>query len=50
MAKKISIRGMDEDALEMLNELRLEERRFLGAIVSDAIRNYWHEVFEDDDE
>ncbi|WP_413219523.1 hypothetical protein [Tritonibacter mobilis] len=50
MRKKISIRQVDEDAIEMLAELREEERRFAGAIVSDAIREYWVSVFGDDEE
>lgn len=47
MRKKISIREVDEDAIEMLAELREEERRFAGAIVSDAIREYWCATFEE---
>ncbi len=46
MRKRISIRHVDEDAIEMLAELREEERRFVGAIVSDAIREYWEAIFE----
>jgi len=50
MRKKLSVRQVDEDAIEMLAELRDEERRFSGAIISDAIREYWEAVFADDDE
>ncbi|UTS82231.1 hypothetical protein [Phaeobacter piscinae] len=50
MRKKISIRQVDEDAIEMLAELREEERRFSGAIISDAIREYWETVFGGDEE
>lgn len=47
MRKRISIRHVDDDAIEMLAELREEERRFAGAIVSDAIREYWNATFEE---
>lgn len=45
MRKKITVRQVDEEAIEMLAELREQERRFAGAIVSDAIREYWEETF-----
>ena len=48
MRKKVSIKGVDQDALEMLSELRAEEQRFMGAIVSDAIRMYWDSVFDNE--
>ncbi|AUR00794.1 hypothetical protein [Phaeobacter inhibens] len=47
MRKKISIRQVDEDVIEMLGELREEQRRFAGAIVSDAIREYWEATFNE---
>lgn len=47
MRKRISIRHVDDDAIDMLAELREEERRFAGAIVSDAIREYWNATFEE---
>ena len=48
MRKRITIKGVDQDAIAMLGDLRVEERRFLGAIVGDAIRQYWESVFESD--
>jgi hypothetical protein len=50
MRKKITIRGVDESAIQMLADIREEERRFVGAIVSDAIRIYWEGIFEYDEE
>lgn len=47
MRKKITVRNVDEEAIDMLAELREEERRFAGAIVSDAIREYWGAIFEE---
>lgn len=47
MRKKITVRNVDEEAIDMLAELREEERRFAGAIVSDAIREYWSTIFEE---
>ncbi|MBO9406181.1 hypothetical protein J7399_01980 [Shimia sp. R9_1] len=47
MRKKITVRNVDEEAIDMLAELREEERRFAGAIVSDAIREYWGATFEE---
>lgn len=49
MRKRITIKGVDEDAISMLQDLRLEERRMLGAIIGDAIRCYWATIFEDED-
>jgi hypothetical protein len=48
MRKKITVKGVDEDALDMLVELREIERRFTGAVLSDAIRHYWDLVVEED--
>lgn len=48
MRKKITIKGVDQDAVDMLFELREVERRFTGAVISDAIRTYHQFVFEDE--
>lgn len=45
--KKITVRGVDIDAIELLHQIKLEERRALGAIVGDAIREYWENTTED---
>lgn len=50
MRKRITIKGVDQDAIDMLDELRLEERRVLGAIIGDAIRHYWGTIFEADED
>lgn len=50
MSRKIlTVKGVDIDAIEMLAELREEERRYAGAILSDAIREYWLCIFDDPD-
>lgn len=48
--KRITIKGVDQDAIDMLEDLRIEERRVLGAIIGDAIRQYWADVFETDED
>lgn len=47
MRKKITIKGVDQDAIVMLCEIREAERRFTGAVISDAIRSYHQLIFED---
>ncbi|WP_162653314.1 hypothetical protein [Lentilitoribacter sp. Alg239-R112] len=48
LKKRISVRGVDEEAIDMLNELRDEEGRFIGRILSDAIYEY-RETRDDED-
>lgn len=48
MLKRFSVRKLDQEAIEMLGELRAFERREVGAILEDCINSYWREVFEDD--
>ena len=50
MRRRFSVKGVDEDALELLTEIREAERRHTGAVVSDAIRYYHGWLFEADDE
>ncbi len=45
--KSITVRGVESRAHEQLVELRDYERRFIGAILSDAIQMYWSTVFDD---
>jgi hypothetical protein len=45
--KKITVRGVDIDAIELLHQIKQEERRTLGAIVGDAIRDYWENTMEE---
>jgi len=47
MLKRFSVRKLDQNAIEMLAQIKIEERRELGAILEDCINSYWHEVFED---
>ncbi|WP_299649965.1 hypothetical protein [uncultured Tateyamaria sp.] len=46
MMKRFSVRNLDQDAIDMLAEIRAEERRELGAILEDCIQSYWSELFE----
>lgn len=48
MLKRFSVRNLDEDAIEMLADIKAQERRELGAILEDCIQSYWHEVFGED--
>lgn len=49
MLKRFSVRNLDQDAIEMLAEIKTQERRELGAILEDCINTYWHDVFVDAD-
>ena len=48
MMNRYSVRNLSDDAMEMLDDLRAEERRQVGAILEDCIFAYWSEVFEED--
>ncbi len=50
MMKRFSVRNLDEAAIDMLSDIKAEERRELGAILEDCIHAYWHELFEDADD
>jgi len=45
--KKVTVKGIDAEAWEKLLELRALEQRFCGAILSDAIMEYWINGYED---
>ena len=47
MLKRYSVRNLSIDAIEMLSEIKAEERREFGAILEDCIQYYWQECFED---
>ena len=49
MLKRFSVRNLDEDAIEMLADIKAEERRELGAILADCIYAYWHDIFDVDE-
>ncbi len=40
MRKKVTIRGVDTEAWDALKQMRDEEQRLVGAIISDAIFEY----------
>lgn len=46
MLKRYSVRNLDQNAIEMLADIKAEERRELGAILEDCIASYWREMFE----
>lgn len=48
MKKRITIRAVDEEVVDMLRELRDEEGRFMGRNLCDAVREYWYERYEED--
>jgi galactose-1-phosphate uridylyltransferase len=48
MLRRYSVRKLDSDAIEMLAEIKAEERRELGAILEDCIAAYWRDIFEDE--
>ena len=39
--KKVTVKGVDVEAWVLLKVLQQEERRYLGAILSDCIRLYY---------
>ena len=46
MRKKITIKGVSVEAVEMLSELREFEQRYAGAVLSEAIAQYYWTIFE----
>lgn len=49
MLKRYSVRNLNEEAIEMLAEIRAEERRELGAILEDCILAYWQDLFTEEE-
>lgn len=45
MLRRYSIRNLKQSAIEMLADIRTEQRRETGAILEDCISDYWHQVF-----
>ena len=45
---KASVKGVDSEAWDMLRQLRIDESRFMGAILSDCIRLYWEDQYEEE--
>ena len=50
MRKTISVRGVDQEAIDLLSEMRVEDRRLVGALVSDAIRCYYDTLYSDEED
>ncbi len=48
MKKRITVRAVDDEVIDMLRELREEEGRFIGRILSDAVRDYWDDRAEEE--
>jgi len=48
MLKRYSVRNLHQEAIEMLADIKAEERRELGAILEECILNYWLELFPDE--
>jgi len=44
--KKVTIKGIENDAWETLRQIRSIEQRMVGVIVSDAINAYWEQYYE----
>lgn len=50
MRKKVTIKGVDIDAWFALKQIKDDEQRLLGAIVSDAILEYHDHHYGDEEE
>ena len=48
--KRLSVKNISINALEMLAEIRITERRQVAAILEDCIEMYWHELFGEAEE
>ena len=49
MRRKITVRGVEEEAWEVLQAIRSAERRQVGAVLSDALLFYWDEHYAEED-
>ena len=49
LKKRITVRAVDEEVIDMLSQLREEEGRFIGRILSDAVRDYWDDRAEEEE-
>lgn len=48
--KRLSVKNMSAEALDMLLDIRIAERRQVAAILEDCIFDYWRELFDQEDE
>lgn len=47
--KTITIKDVDQNTVDLLRDIRLEERRQLSAILEDCLRVYWEATYEEDE-
>ena len=45
--KPLTVKNVSIETLEMLRELRIEERRQLSAILEDCVQSYWDSIEEE---
>lgn len=50
MRKKVTVKGIDVDAWAALKQMRHDEQRLLGAIISEAILEYRDLHYGDEEE
>lgn len=48
--KKLTIREVDLDAIELLQAIKNDERRALGAIIGECIREYWERNYTEEED
>lgn len=46
--QNITVKNVSIDTVELLREIRLNERRQLAAILEDCVREYWNIVYGDE--
>ncbi len=47
---KVTVKGVEEQAWDIMHEIREAEQRFMGAIISDCIFQYYANQFDPDDQ
>lgn len=48
--KTVIIKNVALEIVDMLRDIRLEERRQLAAIFEDCVRSYWEDTYEEETE
>lgn len=43
--KKVTVKGVDREAWDLLIQMRQDEQRFCGAVLSDCIIAYWEQEY-----
>lgn len=46
--KRLTIREVEVDAIALLQDIKSEERRELGAIIADCIHDYWETYHQEE--